>query len=162
MTTTVNPAPSEAGKQADAQPSAKKKPRESARAKTVRRAAKMQKLRNPATARSMETPQPATLEDARREMLRLVCRSSAAMTKAIIDDALQGKYMSARFLFEAVGLCAMKGEEVEDIAERETLASLLLHKWQFAPKGSNESGEVTEVPEVTAGIAPERQPPVES
>lgn len=100
---------------------------------------------------------PATLEDARREMQRLVCLNSAAMTQAVIDDALQGKYLSARFLFEAVGLCAVKGDEVEDTTERESLASLLLKRWQLAT-----GGEVTEVAEVTPDMASAAEAPVES
>ncbi len=162
MTTTVKSAPSEAVNKADAKPSPNKKRRASATAKafattkTVRRSPKKK------AGRSKPISQPATLDDARREMLRLVCRNSAAMTRAIIDEALQGKYLSARFLFEAVGLCAVKGEEVEDIADRETLASLLLHKWQVAPQSAPEGAEVTEVPQVTVGMAPETQAPVES
>jgi hypothetical protein len=155
MTTTVKSAPSEAVNKVAAKPSPHKKRRASATVKTVRRSPKKK-------AGNKKTSRPATLDDARREMLRLVCRDSAAMTKAIIDDALQGKYLSARFLFEAVGLCAVKGEEVEDIADRETLAGLLLHKWQVAPQATAEGAEVTEVPQVTVGMAMETQAPVES
>ena len=143
------------GEQSGRQALPNKKRRASAAAKTVRRAPRKKAARNKTIS------QPTTLDDARREMLRLVCRNSAAMTRAIIDDALQGKYLSARFLFEAVGLCAVKGEEVEDIADRETLASLLLHKWQVAPQATPERAEVTEVPEVTVGMALETQAPVE-
>ena len=100
---------------------------------------------------------PATLEDARREIQRLVCLNSAAMTQAVINDALQGKYLSVRFLFEAVGLCAVKGDEVEDTTERESLASLLLKRWQLAT-----GGEVTEVAEVTPDMASAAEAPVES
>ena len=55
-----------------------------------------------------------------------------------------------------------EGRRVEDIADRETLASLLLHKWQVAPQDTQASTEVTEVPPVTVGMAPETQAPVES
>lgn len=122
-----------------------------------------------------------TFAEARREMLRLICENSAAITQAVIKDALEGKYLPAKFLFEAVGLCEVKGDEVEDSGARETLASLLLQRWQVAapksaepePAKSTELGpeaklasevtaEVTEVAEVTpdTGVAPEA--PVES
>ena len=101
---------------------------------------------------------PATLEEARREILRLVCSHSVAMTQAVIREALDGKYLCVRFLFEAVGLCAVKGEETEDVAERESLAGLLLKQWQLPAEG----GQVTEVSEDTADMASAAQAPVKS
>ncbi len=101
---------------------------------------------------------PATLEEARREILRLVCLDSVAMTRAVIREALDGKYLCARFLFETVGLCAVKGEETEDVAERESLAGLLLKQWQL-PAGV---GQVTEVLENGADLASATQAPVKS
>ncbi len=98
-----------------------------------------------------------TLEDARREILRLVCLNSIAITQAVIDDALQGKYLSAKFLFETVGLRAMDADELENPARRESLASLLLKRWQVVPHGG-----ITEVPEVTPGVAAAAEAPVES
>jgi hypothetical protein len=142
MTTTT--VPTAAPGKTDAKPSPKKK-RRAAPAKS-------------AIAKNTIAKRPTTLEDARREMLRLVYLHSAAMTQAVIDDALQGKYLSARFLLEAAGLCTVKGEELEDIEERESLASLLLKRWQLATR----SGEVTEVPEVTTDLASATEAPVKS
>jgi hypothetical protein len=99
-----------------------------------------------------------TLEDARREILRLACENSAAITLAVIKDALQGRYQSAKFLFETVGLARIDGDEVDDPERHESLASLLLKGWQLAPEASS----ITEVPEVTPGVAPANKAPVES
>ncbi len=101
---------------------------------------------------------PATLEEARREILRLVCSHSVAMTQAVLREALDGKYLCTRFLFEAVGLCAVKGEETEDVAERESLAGLLLKQWQLPAEG----GQVTEVLENVPDLASAAQAPVKS
>ncbi len=98
-----------------------------------------------------------TLEDARREILRLVCLSATAITQAVINDALQGKYLSAKFLFEAVGLLAMDAEDLEDPARKESLASLLLQRWDVVPQG----GCVTEVSEVAPFVAAVHEAPVE-
>jgi len=98
-----------------------------------------------------------TLQNARREILRLVCLNSAAITQAVINDALQGKYLSAKFLFEAVGLLGMDAEELENPEGHESLASLLLKRWELAPEG----GDITEVPEVMAVVAPAHEAPVE-
>ena len=102
---------------------------------------------------------PVTLDEARREMLRLVCINSAAITQVLIDDALQGKYLSAKFLFETVGLCDRKGDDLEDATSRESLASMLLQRFQMVvPEGM----EVTEVVEVTPDMDAEDEPTVES
>jgi hypothetical protein len=90
-------------------------------------------------------------------MLRLVCLSSAAITEAVIQDALLGKYLSAKFLFEAVGLLERGADETEDPEGRESLASLLLKRWQLGPQGSG----ITEVPGVSSSVAPSSQAPVE-
>jgi hypothetical protein len=99
----------------------------------------------------------STLDDARREILRLVCLNSAAITKAVIDDALQGRYLSAKFLFEAVGLLAIDADELENPERHESLASVLLKRWELAPQGD----EITEVPEVTPVVATANRAPVE-
>jgi len=101
------------------------------------------------------------LDDARQEMLRLVLGSCAAITQAVIDDALQGKYLSAKFLFEAVGLSALKDDELdelEDATQRESLASFLLKRWEIPAQ----QGRVTEVSETTPGVARLSEAPVES
>jgi hypothetical protein len=112
------------------------------------------KRRTPLTA----AKKPASLEEAQREILRLVCAHSVAITKAVIREALDGKYVCARFLFEAVGLCAVKGEETEDVAERESLAGLLLKQWQLPAEGS----QVTEVSEGIPDLASTAPAPVKS
>jgi hypothetical protein len=98
-----------------------------------------------------------TLEDARREILRLACLNSAAIPQAVVGDALQGKCLSAKFLFETVGPFAIDAGELENPERHESLASLLLQQWELAPQG----GEITEVPEVTPGVAPAHEAPVE-
>jgi len=97
------------------------------------------------------TPQegPVTREDARREVLRLICMNSKLIAQAVINDALQGKYLSAKFLFEAVGLFESEPEETEDPARRDSLASLLLKRWEVVPQT-----RTTEVSEVTAFVPP--------
>ena len=128
-----------------------------------------------AKARTAAMKRPVTLEGARREMLRLVCVNSAAITQAMIGDALQGKYLSAKFLFDAAGLCAGKGEDLDDATQRETLASFLLTHWQEpaqegqATEGQIQNGQapeaqaaqVTEVAEVTPDLAGQSKAPVE-
>jgi hypothetical protein len=98
-----------------------------------------------------------TPEDARREIVRLVCVQSLAITQAIINDALQGKYLSAKFLFEAVGLFAADAEDLENPAGRESLASLLLQRWGVVPQ----EGCITEVSEIAPFVAPVNEAPVE-
>jgi hypothetical protein len=110
------------------------------------------------SAKKSTAKKPSNLEEARREMLRLVCVNSAAITQALIDDALEGKHLSAKFLFETVGLCTLKGEELEDAAEQETLTSLLLKHWEVP----SPEGQVTEVLENTAPLALVAEAPVKS
>jgi hypothetical protein len=98
-----------------------------------------------------------TLEDARREILRLVCLNSVAITQAVIGDALQGKYLSAKFLFEVVGLFATDAEDLENPAGKESLVSLLLQRWDVVPQGDS----ITEVSEVAPFVAPVDEAPVE-
>lgn len=117
-------------------------------------------IKNPGSvSRSKESPKPPiTLEDARREMQRVVCQNVGAITQAVVNDALQGKYLSARFLFKTAGLCDAKESEPEGFAERESLARLLLQRWQLTASNAG----VTEVPEVTAAMAPGVKAAVES
>ena len=112
---------------------------------------------NAETSKRASCKRRVPLKDARRELLRLVCLNSAAITQAVIDDALQGKYLSAKFLFDAVGLVATDAEELEDPARRESLASLLLQRWGLVPQG----GSITEVSEVAPFVAPVGEAPVE-
>ena len=113
------------------------------------------------TIRRVPDIRPDNLEDARREILRLVCLNSAAITQVVIDDALEGKYLSAKFLFETVGLCAMNADEVENPERKESLTSLLLKRWQLAAPGAI-SVEVTEVPDGTTVVGTPIEAPVES
>jgi hypothetical protein len=136
------------GQQPAAKPSPKRKRRPAAK-KGGRRAG---------LAKRAPAKRPANLEDARREMLRLVCLNSVAITQAVIDDALAGKYLSARFLFELAGLCTAPGEESEDATKRESLASLLLQRFQLA---TPEGAEVTEA-KVTPDMDAAAEAPVES
>ena len=91
---------------------------------------------------------------------------SREITRALVNEALQGKYLCAKFLFEAVGLCAIKGDEVEEVAEQELLAGLLLKQWQLpaqpAAGGETAGDQVTEVSPPVPGLAPSEQAPVES
>jgi len=107
---------------------------------------------------------PASIEEARQELLREVCAQSRAITQAVVKEALEGKYLCARFLFEAVGLCAIKGDEVEEASERESLAELLMKQWQLPAQPASGletvSGEVTEVSELAMGLAPAEDVPV--
>ena len=110
---------------------------------------------------------PGTLEGARQEMQRLICVNSAAITQALIDNALLGNQLPAKFLFEVAGLSETKGDEMDDATQRETLASYLLTRWQVetqpgqGPIGSAPEGQVTEVAEVTPDLAVETKAPVE-
>jgi hypothetical protein len=62
-------------------------------------------------------------------------------------------------LFEAVGLCATRSDEVEDGAQEESLGSLLLQRFGLAiPAGA----EVTEVAKVTPDTGTVAAAPVES
>ncbi len=153
MTTTKKLA-SAIEKSADAKPSPDKKNRASA-------ACKVTPL-DPAT--------PLGLEDARREILRLVYQSSVAITQALIEDALERKYLSAKFLFELAGLSTMKPDDLESPALRETFESMLLEHFQVAvPKaadhdvaGESVAGQgVTEVAEITLDTPPVAEAPVE-
>ena len=109
---------------------------------------------------------PASLDEARQELLRQVCAQSRAITKALVDEALAGKHLCAKFLFEAVGLCAIKGDEIEETSERESLAGLLMKQWQLPaqPATSSETvGEqVTEVSGLALDMAPMEEAPVKS
>ncbi len=109
---------------------------------------------------------PASLEEARQDLLRQVCSQSRAITRAVVKEALAGKYLCARFLFEAVGLCAIKGDELEEVAERESLASLLMKQWQLPTQrvdaGDAAVDQVTEVSETARGLALAEEAPVKS
>jgi len=122
-------------------------------ATTVKTTAKKKRRRSPAAAK-----RPVNLEQARQEILRLVCANSVAITQALIDEALEGKSPCAKFLFEAAGLCTLESEEAEDEVERESLTGLLLKQWQRP----SESGQVTEVPADAAKLALAEQAPVKS
>ena len=108
---------------------------------------------------------PASLEEARQDLLRQVCSQSRAITTKLVAEALAGKHLCAKFLFEAVGLCDVKGDEMEEVAERESLASLLMKQWQVPkPVGREEAAgnQVTEVPETVRGLALTVGAPVKS
>ena len=138
------------------------------------RAKKRKPARRAAAKARLAAKRPVTLEGARQEMQRLICVNSAAITQALIDLALQGNQLPAKFLFEVAGLSETKGDEMEDAAQRETLASYLLTRWQVetgdgtkpaldgqSQNGSAPDGQVTEVVEVTTDSAGLAQPPVE-
>jgi hypothetical protein len=135
-----------------------------AKALSKRRAAKSAKARpgsKPARSKSARKKAAVqrliTIEDARQDLLRMVCLNSEAITQAVIDEALQGKYLSAKFLFDAVGLCPVHLEKVESATEEESLASLLLQRFGLAVSAGP---SVTEVA-VTAGTGVTDEAPVE-
>ena len=108
---------------------------------------------------------PVSLEKARQELLREVCSQSKAITNGLVVKAKEGNHLCAKFLFEAVGLCAIKGDELEEVAERESLAGLLMKQWQLPkPVGSEEAAgnQVTEVSETVRGLALTVEAPVKS
>jgi hypothetical protein len=115
--------------------------------------AKKKRRRSPAAAK-----RPVNLKPARQEILRLALANSVAITQAVIGEALEGKYLCAKFLLEAAGLCALEGEEAEEEAERESLTGLLLKQWRRPSEG----GQVTEVPRDAAKLALAEQAPVKS
>ena len=144
MTTTTEGSSAKASLKAATKKSAKTKQRKTLRAKLPR-----------SLGVHSDNGRPASLEEARQELLRLVCAQSMPITRALVKEALEGKYLCAKFLFEAVGLCAMKGEELEEVAERESLAGLLLKQWQLPGQVRVESltaVEVTEVLQSDAGV----------
>ena len=134
---------------------------DAAKTKTGTQTRKAKAVPKPASSGRVPDLRPDNLEDARREILRLVCLNSAAITQVVIDDALEGKYLSAKFLFETVGLCAMNADEVENPERKESLTSLLLKRWQLAAPGAI-SVEVTEVPDGTTVVGTPIEAPVES
>jgi hypothetical protein len=107
-----------------------------------------------------------SFEDAREELMRTVCGYSGKITKVLVDEALEGKVASAKFLFEAVGLCEIRGDELEEAGERESLLESLMKQWQLPtkPDGKSETAgdPVTEVLQPVRDVALAEQAPVES
>jgi hypothetical protein len=93
------------------------------------------------------------------------CARSTAITAKLVEDALAGKHLYAEFLFEAVGLCEIRGDEIEEAGERESLAALIMKPWQLpSPAAETETAgdQVTEVSEAVPDSAPSEQAPVKS
>jgi len=111
--------------------------------------------------RSSAGSKSATLEEARQDLVRKVCSRSGEITDKLVDEALLGKHLCAKFLFEAVGLCAMKDDEEEEVVERESLAGLLLKQWRL-PTQATASCEVTEVSEAAPAVSEAEEAPVKS
>ncbi len=109
---------------------------------------------------------PASLEEARQELLREVCAQSKKITAKLVEEALAGRHLCAKFLFEAVGLCEIRGDEFEEAGERESLAALIMKQWQLPSQPAAESetagDQVTEVLEAVPDSASSEQAPVES
>jgi len=107
-----------------------------------------------------------SLEQARQELLRKVCGYSGAITEALILEALEGKQLCAKFLFEAVGLCETTADESDEAGERESLAGLLLKQWKLPAQTASETDavtdQVTEVSQLIPDLVPAEQAPVES
>ena len=116
--------------------------------------------------KSLPKGKSVSLEEARQDLLRKVCGYSGAITDVLIHEALEGKQLYAKFLFEAVGLCETTGDEAEETGERESLAALLLKQWQLPAQPIAESetvgDPVTEVSQPIPDLAPAEQAPVES
>lgn len=135
------------------------KKRAKAQSKKGRRSASKKSSKRKSHCKQASVQRLVRIEDARRDLLQLVCLNSEAITQARIDDALQGKYLSAKFWFEAVGLCATKGDEVEDGVQQESLGSRLVQRFGLAiPKDA----EVREVAKVTLDTGAATGAPVES
>ena len=115
---------------------------------------------------SLPTEHVITTIDELRTVYRRPSQLVLDKEQAVIDDALEGKYLSAKFLFETVGLCAMSGDDLENPERKESLTSLLLKRWQLAPPsakmGAENAAEVTEVPDSTTVVGSPVEAPVES
>jgi len=118
------------------------------------------------TRKRLPKPKSVSLDGARQELLRKVCGYSDAIADVLILEALEGKQLCAKFLFEAVGLCETTGDELEEAGERESLAALLLKQWklpaQMAAETDAASDQVTEVSQPVPDLAHAEQAPVES
>ena len=102
-----------------------------------------------------------TLEEARLELLRVVCSESREITEKLVVRAREGNHLCAKFLFEAVGLCDIKADEMEEGGDRESFARLLLKQWQL-PAQPGATREVTEVPEQAPAVLAVEEAPVKS
>ena len=103
---------------------------------------------------------PTTIEEARLELLRVVCSESREITHQIVVRAKEGNHLCAKFLFEAVGLCDIKADEMEEGGDRESFARLLLKQWQLPQP--NADCEVTIVPEQVPAVLAVEEAPVKS
>jgi hypothetical protein len=118
------------------------------------------------TRKGLPKRKSVSLEEARQELVQKVCGYSGAITDVLIQEALEGKQLCAKFLFEAVGLCEIRGDELEEAGERESLAGMLLKQWQLpaqpAVPADTDGNPVTEVSQPVPDLAPVEQAPVES
>lgn len=92
-----------------------------------------------------KTKVPKTVEEARQQFQKLVRDSSESIIKAVIDEAEKGKYLPAKFLFEAIGMCKATPDATPPAEKHEdSLAQMLLEQWHLKPAPPDSDDEVTE------------------
>jgi hypothetical protein len=107
------------------------------------------------TKKTSKAKTPKTLQEARQQLQDLVKNNSGDIAVAVIDEAKKGKYLPAKFLFEAVKLCEAPPAEEKTPEKTESLERLLLEQWQLKPPPPDDdvtdgSGAAEEEP-VTVG-----------
>jgi|GEM_PF-3427925 len=93
-----------------------------------------------------------SVQEAREQFQKLVSSSSGKIISAVIAEAKKGKYLPAKFLFEAIGMCEARPESAEPAEKHDdSLAQILLEQWHLKPapqdsddEGTQGSGEAEE------------------
>jgi hypothetical protein len=84
------------------------------------------------------------VQEAREQFQKLVSSNSGKIINAVIDEAKKGKYLPAKFLFEAIGMCEARPESTEPEEKHEdSLAQILLEQWHLKPAPPDSDDEVT-------------------
>jgi hypothetical protein len=94
---------------------------------------------------------PLSREEAVRQAVETVIQAAPAIARAVTEQAKQGNYLPAKFLFDFVGITGMPAAPSED----QSLATLLLSRLGLLPENN-----ATRLPQPSASpAAPDEQSP---
>jgi hypothetical protein len=83
---------------------------------------------------------PVVLQEVRQQLGNMVAANAPAITEAVIEEALKGKYLPAKFLFDAVGLSVELPPGEEKPEEEDSLAKILMRQWRIGEESGEETG----------------------
>jgi hypothetical protein len=93
-------------------------------------------------AQTIQSPGPIDLQAIRERITRLVGNQAVTMVETAIEAVGEGHYQAMKYLFEMIGL--YPETKFEDAPQEESLARLLMSRWDIAERESVDAESVSD------------------